>query len=322
MVAAAVVGGAVVGGVASNMAANKAAGAQTSAAKDSNATQLAMYNQTRADQTPWRNAGNQSLSELMYEMGLSDPNAAPAAEQLDTSRENFDANAYLQAHPDIAHALNTTRAYDDRGDMADRAWAWYNDRGLGTQFTPLHAPAAAGSTTHPGGYGSLTKQFSLADFNADPGYQFRMDQGLKGVQSSAAARGGLLNGGTLKALTQYGQDFASNEYGNAYNRFNNDQSTRFNRLSTIAGIGQTANNTIAGAGSNYANNVSQNQLAVGNANAANAIATGNAINNGINNISSYYTMKSLFGNNGQNQNYGNLNNNSSGNYYVDRSAYA
>lgn len=287
MVAAAVVGGAVVGGVASNMAAGKAASAQKSAAGDANATQLAMYNQQREDQTPWRNAGASALSELQYQLGLNSPDALP---YMDTSEANFDAAAYGAANPD---ALNPNIWNPANGLYAH--WLEANATGDKRAFTPVNAPAT-GSAAHSGQYGELSKKFSLSDFNADPGYQFRMDEGLKGVQSSAAARGGLLNGGTLKALTKYGQDFASNEYGNAYNRFNNDQSTRFNRLSTIAGLGQTANNTLANAGSNYANNVSNNQLAVGNANAASAIATGNAVSNGVNNVTSYYTMKNLFGN--------------------------
>lgn len=311
-VAAGIVGAAVVGGVASNMAANKAAGAQKSAAKDANATQLAMYNQQREDQAPWRNAGASALSELAYQMGLDDQGGIGAGTS--QNYDNFNWKQYLTDNPDVADPNN----WNGHGDTPqDNAWAHYQMYGQyeGRQFPYMTDPS---TVKHSGQFGDLTKKFSLADFEKDPGYQFRLDEGLKGVQSSAAARGGLLNGGTLKALTKYGQDFASNEYGNAYNRFNNDQSTRFNRLSTIAGIGQTANNTLAGAGQNYANSVSQNQLAVGNANAASAIATGNAVNNGINNVTSYYTMKNLFGNNGG----GVADDGASGNYYQNYSNYA
>lgn len=121
-----------------------------------------------------------------------------------------------------------------------------------------------------------------------------MDEGMRGVQNSAAARGGLLNGGTLKALTQYGQGFASNEYGNAYNRFNNDQTQRFNRLASLAGVGQTANSAIAAAGTNAANQVSSNQLAAGNAQASSYIGQANALNSGINSMQSLYTINKMF----------------------------
>jgi len=52
----------------------------------------------------------------------------------------------------------------------------------------------------------------------DPGYQFRLGQGQKALESSAAARGVLRTGGTLKDILQYGQDFGQQEYGNVFNR--------------------------------------------------------------------------------------------------------
>lgn len=68
--------------------------------------------------------------------------------------------------------------------------------------------------------------FSYKDFSApqgedvlkDPGFQFRMDQGRKALEASAAGKGVLRSGGTLKDLLSYGQNFASQEYGNVFNR--------------------------------------------------------------------------------------------------------
>ena len=65
----------------------------------------------------------------------------------------------------------------------------------------------------------LTRRFSLADFLKDPGYEFRLAEGEKGINRAAAARGMWDSGATGKALTRYGQDYASGEYGNAYNRY-------------------------------------------------------------------------------------------------------
>lgn len=146
---------------------------------------------------------------------------------------------------------------------------------------------------HSGDYGSLNRDFTLADFNNDPGYQFRMDEGQKALEHSAAARGGLLSGATLKAIAKYSQNVASDEYGNAHNRYNNDITNRYNRLSTLSGVGQTATNQIGAAGQNTANQVSNNQLSVGNANAAKWTAGANAINNGLNNLSSYAIYKGM-----------------------------
>jgi hypothetical protein len=132
-------------------------------------------------------------------------------------------------------------------------------------------------------------RFGMADFQKDPGYQFRMDEGLKAIDRSAAARGSLNSGATLKALTNYGQNLASSEYNNAYNRFNNDfsnaadrydtnynnaynrfnndRTTRFNELSNLANYGVGANSIITGQGATTANNMSNNQIEMGNARA-------------------------------------------------------
>lgn len=139
--------------------------------------------------------------------------------------------------------------------------------------------------------GEFNSNFTLADFNQDPGYQFRMDQGQKALEASAAARGGALSGGNLKAIQQYGQDYASNEYSNAYNRFNNDQTTRFNRLSALAGTGQTAATTLGNLGTQTASSIASNTLASGNAQAAGYIGQSNAVNNGISSLGNFYMQQ-------------------------------
>lgn len=125
------------------------------------------------------------------------------------------------------------------------------------------------------GMNDMNRGFSMNDFQKDPGYQFRMDEGLRAIDRSAAARGGLNSGATMKALTRFGQDFASNEYTNAYNRFKNDQNQRFNQLSSLAGVGQVANNQIGNAAANYGAQTSNNILGVGNAQAANYMSQAN-----------------------------------------------
>lgn len=142
------------------------------------------------------------------------------------------------------------------------------------------------------------KDFTAADFQKDPGYEFRMQEGQKALERSAAARGGLQSGGTMKAIGRYGQDYASNEYNNAYNRFNTDRTTRFNRLSSLAGVGQTANAQVASAGENYANQAGQNVMgsanAQGAAGMAKANAWGGAMNNGANNWMQLSMMNRMF----------------------------
>jgi hypothetical protein len=119
------------------------------------------------------------------------------------------------------------------------------------------------------------RDFTMNDFQADPGYEFRMAEGMKAIERSAAAKGGLGSGATLKALTRFSQGTASDEFNNAYNRFNADRDRRFNRLSSLAGVGQTANSQVAQAGQNYANAYGQNVIGAGNAQAAAIMAPGN-----------------------------------------------
>jgi len=118
------------------------------------------------------------------------------------------------------------------------------------------------------GDNNFNQQFDYQSFQQDPGYQFRMNEGMKALQASAAARGNLGGGATLKALTRYGQDVASQEYQNAYNRFYDQQDRSYNRLASLAGVGQTTSSQLMGAGQNMANQIGQAHMGMGNAAAA------------------------------------------------------
>lgn len=124
----------------------------------------------------------------------------------------------------------------------------------GQQGAQIQPSQATGQASPLGDFGSLAKPFSMANYQADPGYAFRLSEGMRGLEQSAAARGGLLSGNTLKGIQQYGQGLASQEYQNAYDRYQNNQTLKFNRLASLAGIGQTATNTLGQAGQNYASN--------------------------------------------------------------------
>jgi hypothetical protein len=100
--------------------------------------------------------------------------------------------------------------------------------------------------------GELVRGFTPADFTTDPGYAFRLSEGQKGLERTAAARGGLISGAALKAAGRYGQEMASQEFGNAYNRFRDTQSLRRNALAGVAGYGPTAASSINAAGQTYA----------------------------------------------------------------------
>lgn len=85
-------------------------------------------------------------------------------------------------------------------------------------------------------------QFTPTDFEAfkDPAYEFRMEEGLNVLERGAAAKGRVLSGAQGKALTRYGQDLASQEYGNAFNRALVTYQQKLATQQSLAGVGQTA----------------------------------------------------------------------------------
>jgi hypothetical protein len=102
-------------------------------------------------------------------------------------------------------------------------------------------------------------RFGAGDYQADPGYAFRLAEGQKALDRQAAARGGLISGGALRAAQRFGQEMGSQEFGNAYNRaltgYNAEvarENQLYNRQAALSGIGQTATNLIGQAGQNYA----------------------------------------------------------------------
>ena len=138
--------------------------------------------------------------------------------------------------------------------------------------------------TAMGSYGSLATPFSQTNWQADPGYAFRLQQGQQALERSAAARGMTLSGAQAKALTAYGQGMGSQEYMNAYNRYNTDQSNLYNRLAGISGTGLQAGSALAGVGTNVANQISNAQLGIGNAMSAGQIGSANAYTNMFNTL--------------------------------------
>jgi len=123
--------------------------------------------------------------------------------------------------------------------------------------------------------------FGMQQFQQDPGYAFRMQEGMKALERSAAARGGLLSGGMLRGAQQYGQGLASQEYMNAFNRYQAERNARLNPLQSLAGVGQTATNQLGQAGQTMASNVGQALGAAAQARASGYIGGANALSQGL-----------------------------------------
>jgi len=152
--------------------------------------------------------------------------------------------------------------------------------------------------------GSLYEPFNAGMFKTEPGYQFRLSEGNKAINRAMSARGLNTSGAALKALTRYGQDYASNEYNNAYNRYTQNQSNQFNRLAALSGVGQTTAQQLGAAGMNAGTTMGANLMS-GAANASNALMSGaaarasgfvggvNALSGGIANAGNMYMQNQL-----------------------------
>jgi len=143
------------------------------------------------------------------------------------------------------------------------------------------------------GYGSLMKDYDPSTFAADPGYGFRMAEGQKALERSAAARGGLLSGSAMKGTLNYAQGLASQEYQNAFNRYIAQRDTRYNMLRGLTDVGAGAAGSMVGAAGTAGANTAAAQQARGEATASGYVGAANAINSGVSNISSYYQNKPL-----------------------------
>ena len=180
----------------------------------------------------------------------SDAQARIAAEQVALQREIFNRQVELQAPFREAGLAGQNRLLEYLGLGGDKGAA---------------------------GYGKYaTAEFTPAMFQTDPGYAFRMSEGLKALERSAAQRGGLLSGATLKGIQRYGQDLASQEYTNAFNRYQAQRTGTLNPLQALAGTAQTGATTLGQQAGQMGANIQNALGAYGAGQAANIIGAGNA----------------------------------------------
>jgi len=135
--------------------------------------------------------------------------------------------------------------------------------------------------------------FSMDQFQQDPGYAFRMREGLKALDRSAAARGGLLSGNQLRGVTQFGQDLASQEYTNAFNRYQSERAARLNPLQSLAGMGQSNAATMAQQTGQFGQNMAENALMQGNIRASGYMNTANAVAGALGTGLNYYQNQDM-----------------------------
>jgi len=141
----------------------------------------------------------------------------------------------------------------------------------------------------------LTRQFGVKDFQAgiDPSYNFRLQQGNLATTNLANRAGGLIGGNALQGLTDYGQNLASTEYGNVFNRFQTQRSNIYNNLASIAGLGQTSLGQTGQLAGTTSQGVGGAISGAGSAIGAGQVAAANAYGSGIQGAGNAYMLSNL-----------------------------
>lgn len=147
--------------------------------------------------------------------------------------------------------------------------------------------------TAPGGY--FSHQFNANDLNANlaPNYEFMRDQGLGAIRNQLSAQGGLLSGNTLKGINDYAMNYAGNAYQQAFQNYTANQTNIFNRLSNIAGLGQTANQATGNAAIQTGTNIGNNMIGAGQAQASGIVGANNALTGGLNSAMGWYALPDI-----------------------------
>lgn len=270
-VSAAVVGSAVVGAAASSSAAGK----QADAAGDAADQQSQAAAQIRADLQPYTSLGQSAINPLWAAMGY-------------------------KGQPDQSAVDAAQKAYDEweaaRNQYGDRGGAGGQQRSDELKAALDQAKTGA-MTVDPNS--TLQQKFSFDSNNLanTPGYQFALQQGLKGTNNSLAAQGLGLSGAQAKGLSNFATGLADQTYGNQYNRalstYNTNYQVAANNVSNLQNLVNTGQNSAAQtgqAGLAAANNAGNYLTQQGNAQAAGIAGIGQAANSGVNNYMLYNAL--------------------------------
>ncbi len=280
-VAAAAIGaaGSIAGGVMASKGAKKAGEAQRQGYDEATALQREMWQKQQSQSAPWLKAGGTGLNALMYGLGLGGQLPSSAYGSMAQEWNPEDVMGPRPTDPEGARQWDLNAAAGQKqfqqNQLAGRLQEEKNLAAMTPEERAAYKARFSAGGMEAGGLmakGPEYKEFGMEQFQKDPGYKFRLRQGLKALDRTASARGGLLSGGALKAAEQFGQNLGSQEYGNAFDRYNTEQtnlfnrfqigqSNQYNRLASLSGMGQQTAQQLGQAGQRYGENMGN--LAVG-----------------------------------------------------------
>lgn len=311
-----------IGGMMAGDSAQSAEGAQAQGAGEANATLKANYDQTRKDFSGYMGTGGAANNKLATYLGLDSAGSSGQG----MSAEQYRAQFLPQFTTQVGGSAGTQKqlAYNRADDTGQ--YAVYTDGTEGPYGgTPMTGGTGATSQVDEVGlnnaiqqalsqqqtaqqagqqsaqsdpnFGMLTRQFGAADLAKDlpyqNGLQWGLNEGAKGIDNMAGATGSRLSGATLKALTRFGNDYATTKTAGAADRYSQRQNQIYGMLSGTSNSGQQAAGTVSQAGQATAGGVAANQTGLGNARGASEIAQGNAWSGGLNGAMSGYQTNKL-----------------------------
>ena len=197
------------------------------------------------------------------------------------------ANASKQAASTAAStANNSAQVQQNMFNTVNAQQAPYRQAG----YTALNQ---LGTGTAPGGQSTHT--FTTSDLNSSlaPNYQWQLNTGEQALLNQQNLTGGVNSGNTGTALNNWAQNFAGNAYQNAFNNYQTQQTNIFNRLASIANLGQTANQTTAQNAAAMGPSIGNTMVAGGQARAAGISGVGSALGGGLQNAAMYYALPQL-----------------------------
>ena len=253
-----------------------------------------IYGQTREDVQPWYQMGVGSVNRLSDLLGIGggsvmnrDQLYSELLPQYTTAQTSTSGQDGLFVTPDgnvvtvdgamsdmslgraslLSKAISGTSGQDPVELLQDYGYSPYATTSTQdiVDYDALNAAVDERLSDQqvPDDYGSLLERFDLTKFEEDPGAEYRRQESQKALERSMAAQGVTLGGGgygeinpqVARALEEQSQGIAAQEYGNAYNRYVQDQLNTYNMLMGTAGMGQGSTGILATGGQNYATNV-------------------------------------------------------------------
>lgn len=281
--------GGIAGGLIGANASSKASKAQAASADRAAQLQKEMFDQQVQLQEPFRQAGLTAQQRYMNLLGMQS-GAAPTARS-EAEIRNALAAQYMRQGTEGRYETDYSGGYG--GDAGGRqvfipgTQGVSDEAGLNAAIQASMAQDQAAQQAYQAqqqspDFGKYSRDFGMQDFQQDPGYAFRMSESLKALDRQAAARGGLISGAALKGAQREGQNMASQEYTNAFNRYQTNRSNQLNPLETLMGRGQTSANQVGSAAGNYAQGAGEAYMGAGNARASGYLGGANALTGAIN----------------------------------------